>query len=227
MIMAVFAAVAMLSSCSDGGKYVQRGDTICYTYWTFSFGRLYDTLPEVRPESFQTVNDWLGHDGTHVYFKGKLVRARVDIPSLKAKKYPLFCDQNDYYYEDAPIHVADVSSYKIIKWCDENVWAKDSRYAYFDTVRIEADIATFEMKGWNTAVDKNHVYRYGKILPLADPATYVEDWKGLYSRDKSHIWYCGELLEDVDYATFDVDKEGVASDKNGKFHGAERITDEE
>ena len=68
-----------------------------------------------------------------------------------------------------------------------------------------------------TAVDSKYVYRFGKVLPLADPNTYVEDWKGLYSRDKEHIWYAGTLLEDVDYATFDVDKEGNAADKYGPF----------
>ena len=71
-----------------------------------------------------------------------------------------------------------------------------------------------------------HVYRFGKIVPEADPATYIEEWNGLYSRDKNHIWYLGDLIEDIDVATFVIDKDG-AHDKNGHFYRGKRVTDEE
>lgn len=123
--------------------------------------------------------------------------------------------------------VADVENFKVLKWQEDDFWAKDTKFAYYDSIRVDSvDLPTFKVKTWLTAVDKNHVYRYGQVVPLADPETYVEDWKGLYSRDKSHIWYCGTMLEDVDYASFDVDKEGNARDKYGPFHGAKRVSEE-
>ena len=221
-IIALLATLLVCMSCGDG-EYKEADGTICYTYWTFSFGTLSHPLPEVDPATFVDVKDWLGHDDRHVYFKQHLVKG-ADAATLKAKKYPLFCDKNDYYYMTAPLHVADVKTFKVVKQFEDNIWAKDSRYAYFDSLRIDSvDVKTFRVKSYSAAIDKDHVFYYGKILPLADPKTYDAEWKWVYSRDKSHIWYCGELLKDVDYDSFEVDKEGNASDKFGKFKGSERL----
>ena len=221
LLLAAVAAITLVS-CGGDGKYEVKGDVVCHTYWTFSFGYRHDTLPGADPETFESVRDWLGHDSRHVYFKARLVPG-VDIASLEACRYPLFRDKRDFYYMGAPLHAADVASFKILKWSEDDLWAIDSRCAYYDSIKVSGvDVATFKVKAHNCAVDRKHVYRYGKILPLADPDTYDEDWKGLYSRDKAHIWYCGDLLEDVDYASFDVDKEGVGFDKHGRFHGNKR-----
>lgn len=216
-------ALLSLAACSDSGEYVNRDGTICYSHWTFSFGRLYDTLPGVDPASFKPVNDWLGHDRNAAFFKNQRVEG-VHIGTLEADRYPLFRDKNDYYYRNRPLHVADMASFKVLKWNDDDMWAADRKYAYYDSLRIEADMPTFKVKTWNIAVDRNHVYRFGKPLPLADPATYDDDWKHLYSRDKKHIWYLGELVEDADYATFTVDEDGNARDARGPFRGAQRDT---
>ena len=216
-ILWCLALLLGLASCSEGGKYVEHEGTICYTYWTFSFGQRYDTLPGVDPATFKSVNAWLGHDDKHVYFKDRLVDGAIP-SAIKATKYPMSTDGKDYYYMHTPMGVADMATFEVLKRNDDDVWCKDSRYAYYDSLRLDdVDVATFKVTGWNVAIDSRHVYRYGKVLPLADPNTYVEDWKGLYSRDKEHIWYAGTLLEDVDYATFDVDKEGNAADKYGPF----------
>lgn len=220
-IVIALTAVIALASCSDTGKYVEHNGTICYTYWTFSFGRLYDTLPGVDPASFKAVNNWLGHDRNAAFFKDRRVDG-VDVASLRARDYPVFCDKKDYYFRDCPLHVADIASFRTLHTENDHIWAADARYAYFDSTRIEVDLPSFRVKSWLHAVDRNHVYRFGKILPLADPATYDEDWQGLYSRDKSRIWYCGEILDDVDYATFTVDKDGKARDARGPFRGARR-----
>ena len=226
-ILLAIAALLPLLSCSSDGKYVVGNGTVYHAYWTFSFGTLYDELPGVDAASFESVKDWLGHDSKHVYFKARLIEG-ADVASLKARKYPLCSDKNDYYYKGTPLKVTDVESFKILKWNDDDFWAKDSRYAYYDTVRIVTpDLASFRVKAWNTAVDSRYVYRYGKILPLADPETYVEEWKGLYSRDKSHIWYCGDLVREADYETFVVDTDNTAHDKFGAFHREKRVTDED
>lgn len=213
----------LLASCDRHGKYESNGEIVRYSYWTFSFGERYDTLPDADPATFHSVNDWLGHDAEHVYFKDELV-PDVDIASLKTERYPLFYDKKDYYYKSTPMKVEDLHSFKILKWVDDSFWAKDSKCAYFDTIHIAgADPASFKVRNWAVAADKNHVYRFGELLEHADPATYEEGWNDLYSHDKSHIWYCGELLSDADYATFKVDKDGTAHDKYGSFIGAERV----
>lgn len=226
LIMAA-AVVLMLASCGGDGKYEVKGDVVCHSHWTFSFGTIRDTLPDANPATFKSVRDWLGHDGKHVYFKARPVPG-ADASTLEAERYPLFRDKRDFYYMNVPLHVADVASFKVKKWHDDDFWATDKHRAYYDSLTVAgADVASFKVKWYNCAVDKNHVYRYGKILPLADPATYDEEWKDLYSRDRSHIWYCGELLEDVDYASFNVDKNGDGYDKHGRFHGSKREGTEE
>ena len=225
LVLAVFIA-SLASSCNTNGEYVKHGGTICYSYWTFSFGTIYDTLPGVDAASFTSIENWLGRDKQHSYFKGRLIEG-AHPASLKAKKYPLSCDNNDYYYMHKPLKVASVKHFEVIKWNEDDMWAIDNRYAYYDSIRIDGtDLATFKIQAHNVATDRNHVYRYGKIMPLADPATYVEQWNGLYSRDKGHIWYCGKLMEDVDIATFVIDKDG-ARDKNGHFYRGERVSNEQ
>ena len=226
-LLCALTVLILMSSCNSDGKYVIGNGTVYHTYWTFSFGTIYKELPGVDASSFESVKDWLGHDAKHAYFKDKLIQG-ADIATLKARKYPLCSDKNDYYYKGTPLKVTDVESFEILKWHDDDLWAKDSQYAYYDTIRIVTpDLPSFRVIAWNAAADSRYVYRYGKILPLADPETYVEDWKELYSRDKSHIWYCGELVRDADYETFTVDKDGNASDKYGPFHNEKRVTNEE
>ena len=219
--------VLVLCSCKKDGEYVVTGDTVCYSYWTFSFGPKQDTLYGADAKTFKAINKWAGHDDKHVFFKAKMVEG-ADAASISAEKYPLLRDKRDYYYKGVPLHVANVDKFEVLNWSEDNIWAIDGTYAFYDTVRVEGcDMASFKVKKFNVAVDRNHVYRFGKILPLADPATYDEDWKDYYSRDKSHIWYMGTLLEDADYNTFVVDKEQLAHDKNGYFHRDQRITKEQ
>lgn len=216
--------VVVLPSCNNSGKYVITNDAVCFSYWTFSFGTVNDTLPDVNPHAFKSICDWAGHDNQHVYFKNKLVDG-ADVSTIKDEKYPLLRDKNDYYYKGTAMHVANVDKFEVLKWSEDDIWATDGTKAFYDTLHIAgADISTFKVKCWNVAIDCNHVYRYGEILPLADPATYDEEWKDYYSRDKSHIWYMGELLEDADYATFEVDKDQLAHDKHGYFHRNKRIS---
>ena len=221
-VLFIVVAALLLASCSHHGKYESDGQIVRYSYWTFSFGQMYDTLPGADAATFKSVNEWLGRDAKRVYFKEKLV-AGADPATVEAKDFPLFRDKNDYYFKATPMRVADMNTFKVLKRFEDDFWAKDSQCAYYDTIHIAGvDLATFKVKDFTHAVDKNHVYRFGAILPLADPATYDEDWKGFYSRDKSHIWYMGELLEDADYATFTVDGDSNAHDKFGAFEGKKR-----
>lgn len=216
----------LMASCNTDGEYVEHNGTICHSYWTFSFGTQYHELPQVNPLTFKSIKNWLGHDNEHVYFKDKLIPG-ADPNTIKADKYPMCHDSHDYYYMGTPLKVNNVRTFAVIEQHEDDIWALDGKYAYYDTIRIEPrDLSTFKVQCWNCAVDSEHVYRYGKILPEADPATYVEEWKGFYSRDKNHIWYMGDLMEDIDAATFTVDDNGP-HDKQGHIHNGKRISDEE
>lgn len=210
-----------LSSCSDG--YEVGDDVVTYEHWTFSFGTRFDTLPGADPATFKPVTKWLGHDSQRVYYLNRLVPG-VDVATLKPVHKPVFKDKNDYYYEASPVHVADMKSFKILKWSYGSFWAKDAQYAYHDTLRIEADVKTFKVLNSAVAKDKNHVYYFGEIIPDADPATFKPIGNSIYNRDKSHIWCGSDLLQDADYQTFEVDGTGSAHDKFGTFTFERRDT---
>lgn len=226
LTLTAFVLALAMSSCINDGKYVVQDDVVLYTHWTFSFGTRADTLPGADPATFEQVKSWLGHDSQHVYYLDRLVPG-VDVASLKVVRKPLFRDKNDYYYEDSPIHVADVESFKIIKWSFDSFWAKDSRYAYFDTTRLEVDLATFKVESESVAKDKSHVYYFGDLVPDADPATFKCINKSAYYRDKNHIWCGSDMLTDVDYETFEVDGLTDAHDKNGPFRFEKRVNPED
>ena len=225
LLAAVAGLMAMLlSSCGGSPKYLVQGDVVVYSYWTFSFGPRADTLPGADPATFKQMTSWLGHDSEHVYYKDKLVTG-VDVASLEVERKPLFRDKNDYFYETSPMHVADMKSFKVIKWFEDDFWAKDSRCAYYDTTRIDSvDLPSFEIIEMSTAKDKNHVYYFGKVIPDADPATFKTIDGTVYSRDKSHIWCGDDLLKDADYETFEVDDMTRAHDKYGSFSWEKRDT---
>ena len=248
----LLAIAALLSACSKDGFKIENGK-VYYTYWTFSFGPQSLELPGADPETFKKVNDWLGHDASHVYFKYRLAEG-ADPATLEAKKYPMFCDKNDYYIEGAPLHVADMKHFEVLHHDDMHIWSKDSRYAYYDSVRIEvANIKQFKVVQWHYATDGVRVYAFGKLLPESDPATF-EDIGNCYYKDKTHVWFLEHLIEgadpasfqlighgyakdknriyydekvveDADYATFAIDQYGDPRDKNGRFHGENRWVD--
>ena len=225
LLCALASIATWLTSCTNDGEYKLGDGVVYYSHWMFSFGTLHDTLPDADPATFEAVKTWLGHDAKHAYFKAKLIPG-VDVATLKAVKYPVCRDKKDYYYENVPMHVADVESFEFIKWLyDGDFWAKDSRYVYYDSLRVDsADVATFNVVKSIWARDKYHVFRFGKLLPDADPATYDEgDYWG-YSMDRNHVWFYGELLKDVDRATFEVDdaEHGLAHDKFGPIEDGKR-----
>ena len=222
VLFGILAATALLlcPSCGDG-KYEVSGDVVCYTYWTFSFGQRYDTLPEVDAKTFEQVKNWLGRDASHVYYEDRLIQG-ADPATLKAHRKPLCSDRKDYYYQGVPLHVADMKNFKVLKNNTYGLWAKDSRYVYRDSDRIEVDdVEAFHVVDWNVATDNVRVYFFGSLLADSDPKTfeYLDD---LYAKDKSHVWYMDEVVEGADPATFTVDKEGNASDKNGKYYRGKR-----
>ena len=173
----------MLTSCNDG-KYEVRGNQVYYTWWTFSFGHQDSLLVGADADSFEELEDWLGRDKSHVWYKARLV-VGCDPQTVKVVKKGLICDKKDYYFEGAPMHVKDMATFEIVDYNDYCLWAKDSKCGYFDSTQIEGiDSETFKSVDTFVAKDKYHVYRFGQVLPLADPDTY-EELEGSYAKDKA------------------------------------------
>ena len=141
----------MLTACGKEGFKIENGK-VYYTYWTFSFGQQNRELLGADPETFKSVNDWLGRDAHHVYFKYRLAEG-ADPATVEAKKYPMFRDKNDYYIEGAALHVADMNTFEVLMHNDMHIWSKDSRYAYFDSTRLEvANIKQLLLQGQEPCV---------------------------------------------------------------------------
>lgn len=248
----LLAIFLLTTSCGNDGFKIENGK-VYYSYWTFSFGQRNDELPDADPNTFKEVNNWLGRDARHVYFKDRLVHG-ADPATVVAEKYPLFRDKNDYYIQGTPLHVADMKSFKVLRQIENDIWAKDSRYAYYDSTRFAVDdIKNFKVVEWNYATDGIHIYLHGKKLADSDPDTF-QDLGGCYYRDKARVWflerpvvgadpatfqfighgyakdkahiyYDERIVTDADYATFIIDEYGDARDKNGRFAGEIRFED--
>lgn len=212
----------ILTACTKDGFKIENGK-VYYTYWTFSFGPQSHELPGADPATFKSVNDWLGRDARHVYFKNRLVEG-ADPTTVEAKKYPMFRDKNDYYIEGAPLHVADMKSFEVLEHNDMHIWSKDSHYAYYDSTRLEVgNIKQFKVVEWDYATDGVRVYVFGKMLPDSDPSTFV-DVGSCYYKDKSHVWFLERPVEGADPASFELIGKGYAKDKTHIYYD-EKIVD--
>ena len=192
----VLLGLMLLASCNDG-KYEIRGNQVYYTWWTFSFGHQDSLLIGADADSFEELEDWLGRDKTHVWYEARLVEG-CDPQTVKAIKKGLIRDKKDYYFEGAPLHVKDMETFEIVEFNEYCLWAKDSKCGYYDSTHIEGiDYETFKSAGTFVAKDKNHVYRFGKVLPLADPETF-EEIEGGYMKDKDRVWYMDSIMPDAE-----------------------------
>ena len=198
----VLLGLLMLTSCNDG-KYEVRGNQVYYTWWTFSFGHQDSQLVGADANTFEQLEDWLGRDKNHVWYKARLV-VGCDPQTVKAIKEGLIRDKKDFYFEGAPMHVKDMETFEIVDYNDYCLWAKDSKCGYYDSTHIEGiDFETFKSVDTFVAKDKNHVYRFGKVLPLADPETFEEMEMG-YMKDKDHVWYHDSIMTGADSKTLDT-----------------------
>lgn len=225
-LLAIFILAIVLTACNSNGKYEVKNGTVYFTYWTFSFGTQERELENVDVASFESMKNWLGRDRNHVWYKDQLVEG-ANPATAEADDYPLFHDKRDYYYEGKAIGVADIQSFRVLKCDDDELWAVDKQYAYFDSLRIEdSDPATLELIDTFEAKDKRHVYYFGRILEDADPETY-QILECNYSKDRKHVWFCGEKVEDADPETFESEstldfEKPDAHDKRGDFRRGKR-----
>lgn len=225
--LAVLFLAIVMTACNSGGKYEVKDGTVYFTYWTFSFGTQERELQDVDIATFESMKNWLARDSHHVWYKDQLVEG-ADPATAEADDYPLFHDKRDYYYEGKAIGVADIQSFKVLKCDEDELWAVDKQYVYFDSLRIDdSDPATLELIGTFEAKDKRHIYYFGRILEGADPETY-QILDGNYAKDSKHVWFCGDIIEDADVETFEAEsthdfEKPDAHDKHGDFRHGKRI----
>jgi len=87
----------------------------------------------------------------------------------------------------------------------------------------QAEAASFEqLKPWEYARDKNHVYWRGDIIASADPRTF-EHVAGRYTKDNQHVFIDQRIVKDADPATFQKvhGEEILGRDKNDFYYGDE------
>lgn len=88
-------------------------------------------------------------------------------------------------------------------------YAKDSQQVYYNfdgriKIMPKADPATFvSMNDGIFAKDAHHVFHEARILPRANPAAWQKLTHG-YSKDDKRIYYDNRLIKEADYDTFEV-----------------------
>jgi len=109
----------------------------------------------------------------------------------------------------------------------QGFYSRDTKTVFYGSEALEGvDAQTFKIsENVSITSDKNHVYLWNKIIPLADPATYTIIFDGsaagrgtVYGKDKNNVFvdYC--LLTGVDSNSFTIKDWGIEySDKQGIF----------
>lgn len=174
---------------------------------------------------------------------------------IDGRKLPWGRDSQRGYFRNLPVHNSDGPSFEAFledeslakdknhvyrgqrntertQWFStgEKEWRKSMRQAARSVKVIpEADAATFRYRDNDLWVDKDHVFRRGKLVELADPSTYRElpiVWGGHggYAADKTHVYRNGRVIEHADPKSFRLDsKTGLLMDDNFVFYGTQRF----
>lgn len=167
-----------------------------------------EILEGADPVSFRALDENYAADTLHVWYNGNIIEG-ADPATFAApgdKSFPrLAHDAHDYYWQDQPLHVADMGSFKRIG-AD---WAVDSQNVYYLGIDSEigenvipvGDYRSFrELYGCYAADDK-YVYYKNRLVEGADPKTFsVLKGEYHYGKDKNRV-YCearGSSIRDLD-----------------------------
>ena len=209
-------------------------------------------LEGADPSTFKVLSDDYATDMHHVWFNGNIIEgaepATFVVPDgdISGLADALAHDAHDYYMGDQPLHVANMGGFRRI---DSN-WALDSLQVYYRGTYGPAykkavpvgDYRTFKALNESYAVDAKCVYYENRILPGANPKTFVifpshyvhEDEDRYYvlnnnsdteySHDGNHVYYRDSLMSDADIASFIcgydfVADQSFAFDKNRYYQG--------
>ncbi len=132
-------------------------------------------------------------------------------------------DATHVYYMGSIIPGADPNSFVVFDSINE-AYGKDANNVYFGTSTVQgADAATFsafDIYGTDTRA----VYLEGKVIPDADPKTFV-DLNENYSKDAHNVYYQYQIIPGADPNTIQVISDyEYAKDKNHVYDWGKVMT---
>lgn len=177
-------------------------------------------LAEANPRTFAMVPNGYGYarSADSVYRNGVKL-AGVDAPTFEIKWPSNVTARDRYrvYYHDRPIHGAEPATFEQIS----SYLFRDRRAVYLEGKEIfGADPATARHSRLRSyVIDAKSVYYQGVRLER-DVATF-EELQPFYSRDKNGVYHRNRQMEDVDIATFKATSLERAEDKNYRYQGSQ------
>lgn len=76
----------------------------------------------------------------------------------------------------------------------------------------------------NYGLDKFHVYYAGKIIPGADPKTFVSIDHISYTKDKNNAYYKDSVIHNADAVTFEMVRGDFSKDRNSVYYSGQRVS---
>jgi hypothetical protein len=138
-----------------------------------------------NPKSFEILKEHYAKDNTHVYRVGELLK-NADPESFQILSYTYQKDNYQVWSMGKPIN-ADVKTFELVKY----------KYPGDDNEQISL-----------YAIDKNHVYFQGDVIPEADVQTFKLVCSDApyqeYGIDKNYVYYDWNIIEGADTKTFTV-----------------------
>lgn len=188
-----------------------------------------EILKEADPASFRAFNKTYSADARHVWFYDMVIQgadpASFVAPSDASTSY-LAHDAHDYYKTGAPLHVADMGSFKQV----DDSWAVDNKLVYYigdfgyqDTITNYkvpiGDYHTFCVLNHNYAVDAKQVYFQNKVVAGADPSSFRVLKSGQnFGQDKNRTYYEERGTAIRDLKDLKHKKKNLADDIWNTFH---------
>ena len=159
------------------------------------------TIPFANPKTFKILEQGYAKDDNYVFKKDGKIIPNADPKTFQILTYTYQKDKNKVFKLGEPTSI-DVESFKILTYNYYKNKVKNSLYA----------------------IDKNHVYFQGEIIPDAVAQTFhiiaSEKATQLYATDENNVYYLDKKLTDADAQTFKMNTNNTsdncydAKDKN-------------
>lgn len=178
----------------------------------------YEELKGIDFNSFEIINNKWKEDFTKdknaVFYKAERI-LNADPQTFEVLEFGFSKDKRHVYRIGELLKDADPKSFQIIDY----IYQKDENQVWAGGRSINADVKTFELlkyhlPGYETAqtslyaIDKNHVYFQGNVMPEADLQTFKivcsDAPYQYYAIDKNHVYYCDKVVAGADAETFNV-----------------------
>lgn len=187
-----------------GENYAKSKGLLLYTF---------KVVKNVDYESFKILNG-IAIDKNYVFHSNQIIE-KADPKTFEHLKIGYSKDKLYVFKNGKILKGADPETFNIITY----TYQKDKNCVWIIGRPSDIDVATFEVlnsKFYNTksyslyAVDKNHIYFQGEIMPEANVKSFSLVTSGApyqtYGIDKNNVFYSGKLLDSVDVETFMIIK---------------------